>query len=145
MKLDNIIELWAEDSKIKREILDEESLRIPKLHHKYHTILTHEKLSLRKLEMDLKVLRLEKFEFYTQGPTKETDAKGWKLPDIGKIIKTDVEKYIEADKDIIELSLRIGLQHEKVALLDSILKTIMTRNFVIKNAIDFVKFSNGLI
>lgn len=143
MKLESIFELWEEDSKINREMLDEESLKISMLHAKYHKIYTNERLTLRKYETDLKVLKLEKFEFYTQGPTKETVEKGWQLPPIGKILKADANTYVDADKDIINLTLKIGIQHEKIELLESIIKTLQNRGFQIKTALDWIKFTSG--
>ena len=143
MKLESIFELWDHDSKIRREDLSEESLKISTLHSKYHKIYTQERLTLRKYEHELKQLKLDKYEFYTQGPTKETMDKGWQLPPIGKVIRSDVDKYMDADKDIIQLALKIGVQHEKIELLESILKTIHNRGFQIKNAIDWIKFTSG--
>lgn len=143
MKLESIFELWADDSKINREDLGEESLSISKLHHKYHQIYTYERLNLRKLESELKQLKLEKFEFYTQGPTKETVEKGWQLPPVGKVLKADANTYVDADKDIVNLALKIGIQHEKIELLESIIKTISNRGFQIKTALDWIKFTNG--
>jgi hypothetical protein len=144
MKLESILELWSKDSQINREVLDDESLKISKLHHKYHEIYTYERLTLRKLEAELKVLKLEKFEFYTQGPTKETVERGWQLPPIGKILKADANTYVDADKDIIDLSLKIGIQHEKIELLESIIKTVQNRGFQIKTAVDWIKFTSGV-
>lgn len=144
MKLESIFELWDQDSKIRREDLSDESLKISTLHSKYHKIYTQERLTLRKYEHELKQLKLDKYEFYTQGPTKETMELGWQLPPIGKVIRSDVDKYMDADKDIIALSLRIGVQHEKIELLESILKTIHNRGFQIKNAIDWIKFTSGV-
>jgi hypothetical protein len=86
MKLENIFELWDLDSIINREELDQESLNASKLHQKYHKIYTQERLILRKYETDLKLLRLEKYEFLTQGPTREQAEKGWQLPPIGRIL-----------------------------------------------------------
>jgi hypothetical protein len=51
--------------------------------------------------------------------------------------------YMEADRDMIELSLKIGMQGEKIEFLESIIKSLQTRNFLIKNAIDFMKFTMG--
>jgi hypothetical protein len=143
MKLEAIFELWAVDSLVNRDALDTEALRISNLHHKYHKIYTNERLTLRKYEADFKVLKLEKYEFYTQGPTKETHEKGWQLPPIGKLLKADAGNYVEADSDVIELSLKIGIQHEKIELLESIIKTIMNRGFQIKTAVDWIKFQSG--
>lgn len=143
MKLEAILSEWEADTVIKREVLDEEALRIPSLHKKYHAIYTHERLVLRKLETELKVLKLDKFEFLTQGPTKETQAKGWTLPPIGKVIKSDVQQYIDCDKEVIELTLKVGIQHEKIELLDSIIKSLRDRGFQIKSAIDWIRFTSG--
>lgn len=143
MKLETIFELWEHDSKINREELDHESLNASKLHQKYHKIYTQERLILRKYEIELKQLRLEKFEFLTQGPTRETHEKGWVLPPIGKILKADANLYIDTDKEVVEHTLKIGIQHEKIEFLESIIKSIMNRGFQIKNAIDFIKFQSG--
>ncbi len=143
MKLEDIISEWEVDSKINRDDLDNESLAASTLHHKYHKIFTYERIIMRKYELQHKQLRLEKFEFYTQGPTRETQEKGWQLPPVGKILKADANNYVDADKDIIEMALKVGLQHEKIELLESIIRSIMNRGFQIKNAIDFMKFQSG--
>lgn len=143
MKLDAIFEMWDEDSKIDRQQLDSEVLNISRLHAKYHRIYTNERLTLRKYEAELKELKLQKFEFYTQGPTKETVEKGWQLPPIGKILKADAPTYVDADKDIVNLSLKIGIQHEKIGLLESIIRNLQNRGYNIKAAIDYIKFTSG--
>ena len=143
MKFEEIFDAWKSDSEIDQTDLGNESLKIPKLHHKYYMMLLAERTSLRKLEAQMKQLKLSKYEFYSQGHTEETKKLGWELPPRGIILKADIPMYLEADKDIIELSLKIGVQGEKVDFLDSILKTLQTRNFLIKNAIDFLRWTNG--
>lgn len=144
MKLEQIFAEWEKDSNIDQTELGEESLKISKLHHKYFQILTYERVQHRKLEAELKVLRLDKHEFYTQGPTKETMDKGWELPPVGKILRSDVTNYLEADKDIVNLSLKIGIQLEKIDLLKSIITTLNSRGYNIKAAIDWEKFKMGI-
>jgi hypothetical protein len=144
MKIDDIYDEWEKDSHIDRSELGDESLKIPKLHHKYFKIFTHERLLLRKYESELKQLKLDKYEFYTLGPTEETHEKGWKLPPQGKILKSEVNNYIEADKDIVNLSLKIGIQQEKIEVLQSIIKSLTNRGFNIKAAIDWEKFKVGI-
>ena len=68
---------------------------------------------------------------------------GWQLPPIGKVLKSDANTYIDVDKEVIEQTLKIGIQHEKIELLESIIKSIMNRGFQIKNAIDFMKWQSG--
>lgn len=143
MKFEDVFEEWKKDSDIDRTELANESLRIPSLHHKYYKILVAEKSLLKKLEADMKQLKLSKYEFYSQGHTEETKALGWQLPARGMILKADIPMYMEADKDIVELSLRIGMQQEKVEFLESIIKSFQTRGYIIKNAIDFMKYLSG--
>jgi hypothetical protein len=144
MKIDDIYNEWEIDSQINRSELGEEALKIPKLHHKYFKIFTHERLQLRKYEAEMKQLKIEKLEFYTLGPTEESHEKGWKLPPQGKILKSEVNNYIEADKDIVNLSLRMGIQHEKIDLLESIVKSLTARGFNIKAAIEWERFKVGI-
>ena len=143
MKTEEIFELWEKDSHIDKTELDDESLKIPKLHHKYYQILIGERVRLRNLENEMKSLKLEKYEFFTQGHNEETKSKGWRLPPKGMILKADIPMYMEADKEIIDLSLKIGIQQEKLELLESIIKTLNNRGYNIRAAIDFIKFTNG--
>lgn len=144
MKLDDIYQEWENDSEINRNELGDEALRIPKLHHKYFRIFSQERLTLRKLELDLKQLKLEKFEFFTQGPTPEQHEKGWKLPPQGKILKSEANNYVDTDNEVVQLSLRIGMQLEKIELLESVIKTLTNRGFNIKSAIEWEKFKVGI-
>jgi hypothetical protein len=142
MNVDEIFALWEVDSQIDKTELGEEATKIPKLHHKYYQIFLKERLILRKYESDLKQLKLDKYEFFTQGPNEDTP-KDWKLPPRGMILKGDIPMYMDADQDIINMTLKVGLQQEKIDLLDSIIKTIINRNFIIRNAIDWNKFTMG--
>jgi hypothetical protein len=114
MKLEEIFGQWKEDSVIDKTELGDESLNIPKLHHKYYQILVSERLLLKSHESDMKKLKLDKYEFFTQGPDEESQQKGWKLPAKGLILKADIPMYMDADEDIIKLSLNIGVQQEKI-------------------------------
>ena len=141
MKIEEIFEHWNEDSQIDRTELGDESLKIPKLHHKYYQIYVNERMLLRKFEHELKQLKLEKYEFFSQGPNEETQAKGWKLPAKGIILKSDIPMYMDADSDIIQICLKIGLQQEKIEFLDSIIRSLNNRGYNIKSAIDWQNYS----
>jgi hypothetical protein len=143
MDIEKILEEWQTDCKMDRTHLDREAVSIPQLHHKYFKIMISERLLMRKLEAEMKQLKLDKHEFYTQGHTKETQDKGWVLPPKGLILKADLPMYMEADSEIVSLNLRIGYQLEKIDLLESIIKMVMNRNFQIKSAIDWIKFEQG--
>lgn len=144
MNFEELFAEWEKDSTIDKTKLDDESLRVTKLHHKYYKFFVTEKSKLRQLENELKKLKLEKTEFYTQGHNEETRVKGWKLPAKGIIIKSDVSMYVEADLDIINITLKIGIQQEKIEFLESIIKSLNNRGYNIKTAVEFIKFMNGL-
>jgi len=143
MKFEDVLVEWDKDCIIDKTELGEESVKIPKLHNKYYKIFIAERSSLRSLESQMKILKLDKHEFYTQGHNQETKEKGWELPAKGMILKSDLSMYMDADKDIIAFSLKIGLQQEKVEALEAIIKTLNNRGYLLKTAMDWVKFQNG--
>jgi hypothetical protein len=143
MKLEDIYTLWDTDSEIDTTDLGNESIKIPKLHSKYYKLFVSEKILLRKYEAEMKELKLEKYEFYTQGPSPQSREKGWEIPARGMILKQEMPMYMEGDRELIALSLKIGFQQEKVELLESIIKSLVNRGFQIKAAIDWHKFTMG--
>lgn len=144
MQLEQILDLWKKDCVLDRTELGEEALKIPSLHSKYYNIYAQERLQLRKFEQDYKVLSKLKYEYYT-GTMDYEDLKeyGWN-PNPLKILRADVPQYIESDKDIVELTLKIAYQKEKVDLLDNIIRSLNSRGYNIKAAIDWEKFKVGI-
>ena len=100
-------------------------------------------MKVKKLRYDYKELELAKREWF-DGSMAEEDLRerGWK-PYQKKILRNDVDKYIQADKDIINLSLKIDYHSTRANFLEDIIKTIHSRNFVIKNIVDVLKFQHG--
>lgn len=144
MKLEEIHTEWATDAKINPLDLSSESLNTPKLHGKYLKILSEERLRLKKLKSSKDELMLAKTEYFMGKMTREDmQARGWE-PFSMRLLKQDVPTYMNADQDVVKLNLQIGLQEEKVEVLESIMKTIANRGFQIKNYIDWKKFENGL-
>jgi len=59
------------------------------------------------------------------------------------ILKGDIPTYMDADKDIINLSLKIGMQQEKVYFLEDIIKTIINRGYLLKTVLEWQRFTMG--
>lgn len=145
MKLDEIQTLWGEDCNIVDDMLDEEALKIPRLHQKYYKIYTTERLLLKKLQADLKIFQQIKYEYYSGEMAQEDlNERGWE-PYPKRVLKADIPRYVDSDKDIIERTLKIAHQQEKVDFCDAIIKSLRDRGFLIKSAIDWRKFTNGAI
>ena len=142
MKLEEIEALWEQDAKIDRTDLDNESLKIPMLHSKYYKIYLREKVQLKAEDQDYKIFFKLKHEYYTGKLSKEElDEHGWQPFQF--VLKNDLQVYIDSDKDIAERLLKLQVQREKVDLLESIIKTLNGRGFLIKSAIDFIRFTSG--
>ena len=143
MKIEDIMAQWEKDSVIDKTELGDAALNITKLHEKYLRIYTVEKLVYNKISKEYKALWRDKYEFYTQGPSKETQEKGWVLPAKGKIIKQEIDIYMEADPDLTDMELKMELIKTKLEYLESVLKIIHNMNYKVRAAIDWNKFVMG--
>ena len=143
MDTNDISTIWAADSPIDETNLLGESKRIPSLHSKYYNLYYREVLRVKKLKAEYKELEMDKRNWY-DGSMAEEDLreKGWK-PFQRKVIRNDLDKHIQADKDVIKLSLTIDFHTANANYLEDIIKTIHSRNFVVKNMIDILKFQSG--
>lgn len=143
MDIETIRSMVSKDMEIDDLNLDLESLKTPQIHNKYLNILHDESLLLHKLMLDQRELRRLKWEYYLGKLDQETlDAKGW-IPFGLKILRTDLDIYLDSDQDLIRLEGRISLQKEKVKYLESILQGVTRRGWDIKNAIEWKKFMSG--
>ena len=133
----------SDDLVMDKTELDIESMKTPQIHNKYLVMYTDEKLILGKLESDLNILKRDKWLYYTgkMSPEQLKD-RGWDTFDLN-ILKTDIEKFLGADEDLIKLANRILFQKEKVNYLESVIKIINNRQWNIRAAIDWLKFTNG--
>ena len=125
MTLDDIRKEIERDVRLDDTALDLEALKIPQLHGKYLNFLTDEKLAMSKYEFD-----------------EELTARGWE-PFSLKILRNDLDLYLESDADLAKLQQKVVYQKEKIALLEEIVKELNNRHWKIRCAIDWRKFVNG--
>ena len=74
---------------------------------------------------------------------EELDRLEWQ-PFLVKVLKSEVNSYIESDDDIIKLKETIALMEEKINYIDSVIRMINNRGFQIKSAIDWIKYKDGI-
>ena len=142
MKLDEILSMIQEDSVIDVTALDAESLKIPYLHSKWYKIFIEELKALKGLEAEYDKMMKEKFEYYLG---KAEDEVYEKKPLNHKILKQDVDFYLKSDEDLISIRNKKSIQEMKVKTIEEFIKSLNQRSFSIKNAIEFMKFKNGVI
>jgi len=143
MKIDDIYAMWSEDTKIDRTELGLEAIKIPSLHNKYFKIFSSERMVYRQLVEKKKQLKVLKFEYYSGSLDEETMIeRGWS-PNPKRIIRGDIDMYIEGDKEMSELNLKISYQQEKMDLLEAIIKSLNGRGYEISSAIKWEQFKVG--
>ena len=142
MTFDELQALADKDLKINDTELDLESLKTPQLHNKYMKFHNQYTNLLKKSEQDLARLTREKWEYYTG---KADPSVYQQKPFNIKLLKPDVDKYLKSDDDLIKLEQKVTYVQSVVDYLDRTIKIISNRGFQIKNAIDWRKFTSGVI
>ena len=143
MTLDELRTMIKRDLTMDQTELDIESMKTPQLHNKYLILYMDEKLILGKYESDLNILKKEKWLYYTgKMSQEELDERNWEPFDL-VVLKTDIDKFLNSDEDIIKISNKILFQREKVNYLENVVKIVNNRQWSIRSVIDWLKFTNG--
>ena len=100
------------------------------------------KLLLTRTEDELRTIKRDKWEYYTgKADPSVYQAKPFDL----KIMRTDIDKYLEADEDIQRLSQKVAYLITVVDFLDRTLRVVVNRTYTIKNAIEWRRFTSGAV
>jgi hypothetical protein len=100
------------------------------------------KLLLTRTEDELRTIKRDKWEYYTgKADPSVYQAKPFDL----KIMRTDIDKYLEADEDIQKLSQKVAYLITVVDFLDRTLRVVVNRTYTIKNAIEWRRFTSGAV
>ena len=142
MDLEQLQELADKKLKINDTELDLESLKTPQLHNEFMKHLTKFKLLLTRAEDEFKLIKREKWEYYTGKAPAEAYAK---KPFNLKLLRQDLDKYIDSDEVIIQAKQKVDYLQTVVDFLDRTIRQISNRTFTIKNSIDWKKFTSGAI
>ena len=142
MDLEQLQELADKKLKINDTELDLESLKTPQLHNEFLKHLTKFKLMLSRAETEYNILKKDKWEYYTGKADASVYAE--KTFDL-KILRTDIDKYLDADIDLQKAKQKVDYLNTTVDFLDRTIRQISNRGFTIKNAIDWRKFTSGAI
>lgn len=140
MTLEEIHDNWQEDSKIDKSRLSEESLKVHELHHKYLKLFSAERTILKKLKIRHQQLEAQLEDYY--GGT--LDGKEIGRPPFQRVLNTaGVKKMVANDPEIIKMNLAMANAEEKVLVLKDIVDAVRFRGNVIKNFIDWMKWTSG--
>ena len=144
MNIDQLNDEWDIDCNINEDHLDRESVNTAKLHSKYLRMLIQHKMKIAALNAEYNNLRQKKFRYYrgemSRDELKEMEWEQWQGV---KPLKNEMEEFLTGDNDLNKINARIEYINCMVQCLDSILGQIKSRDWQIRNAIQFKQFIAG--
>ena len=143
MKLEELQREAKQDLNITdQERLDQESYKNQNIKAKWLDHRTKYDQLLIIAKADHQRMYREKWEYYGG----KADAKVYVTKPFDlKVLKSDLSVYIESDDEIIQCEHKVAYLETVVKYIDGVLKSINSRGWDIKNAIDWKKFEAGMM
>ena len=142
-QLEDLLEMWRQDSEIDRTEPGKALLDIPKMHSKYLNILSQHRLLSRQAEFKYNKMKKLKWEYYT-GKLDEDDLKKYGWEPFPYTLKSDLNTYLESDEDINKHLASKIMHDEIVDICTAILKELNSRTFQLRDFISWEKFIQGV-
>ena len=142
ISLDDIQNMWKEDSEINIDDLHNESLKVPILHSKYYEVYNNVTLLRKQALINYKTKKLERSNFYSGKADPDIyreDPFHYKTRD-----KESLNRYLDADEHLNKVLLKIDYYDTILKYLEEIIKMISNRTYQIKNSIEFLRFQAGM-
>lgn len=144
MNIDELHDLWDNDCSINDDHLDKESINTSKLHSKYLRMLIQHKMKVAALTSEYNNLRQLKFRYYRGELSREELAENtWNQWQGVKPLKNEMDEFLTGDKDLNKINIKVQYIKVMIEALESILGQIKSRDWQIRNAVDFKKFIAG--
>lgn len=144
VKLDQLIELWKEDSIIDETNPQKELIRTPILHAKYVEILSQHRIASQKAKFDYSKMKKIRREYYLGNLDKETlDEYNWEQFDLKIGTKGNIDLYLESDENLIRFLEKKAYYDECTHICESILKELHSRTFQLKEYCTHQRFLSG--
>ena len=127
---------------LDQERLDQESYKNQNIKPKWLEYRTHYDQLLIMAKANHQKMYREKWEYYGG----KADAKVYVAKPFGlKVLKTDLQMYINSDEDILNLQGKIAYYESIIKYIDGVIKSIDNRGWDIRNATEWKKFEAGMI
>jgi len=143
MTHEELLKEWETDAEIDKINLDDSALHIPKLHHKYLSMLMNTKARKIAFTHQLEDLRKDKELYYSGQAT--SDVYKAKPFDLKLKTKGGIEKHVNTDPEVVRLLQRIEYMDVLIEGMNHIMTQIQWRNQHIKNALEHMKFTSGTL
>lgn len=140
--IEQVLKMWESDAEIDQTEPSKELLKIPKYHSKYLQILTKHKMASKRAHFEYLRMRKIKTEYFTgKLSQEELDEYGWEPFQF--VLKSDMNTYLEADKDLIKLLEKKVYHDECVSVVETIMNELKQRTWQLRDFISWEKFIGG--
>lgn len=135
------IQKWIEENSELGVDLDAASREVPKLQSRAINLKANEVAVLKALEIQMDSCKKDRWIFYSG----KADPKAYKEDPFDlKVLKGDLDIFMDADKKVAELRSKIEMQKIKIEALEVFIKCLLQRSFLINNIITYQKLMAGL-
>ena len=141
MTHEELLEMWEADAPIDKHNLDEESVKIPKLHHKYLRVLMEFKSKKIAFQHKLEETKKDKELYYSGQAT--ADVYKERPFDLKLKTKGGIEKHVNTDAEVVALLQKIEYMDVMIEGVQHIMTQIQWRNQHVRSAIDWNRFTSG--
>jgi len=143
MKLDDLHKLWEKEQTLDLSQPDQIIRDTPLAHARWWHYYTDERQRYNAIKQEHDKLKLLKLSWYN-GRMDEAEriALKWEQQPL-KLLKTEIEDYLNADPELTVLVDKLELQQLKLKFLEDCIKALNNRNFAVKNYLEWLRFSNG--
>ena len=106
-------------------------------------MMVDENKSLRTLIRDRAILRRLLRSYYLGKADTDDLEKLGRDQFYEKILKNELNEYMDTDELMIRMNAKISAQEEKIDVLKEIIRSINSRGYQLKNAIDWHRLTMG--
>lgn len=140
--LEDLIEMWKKDTDIDPNI-GKAVRKIASLHGKYLAILTWYRAKYKATRIEVKKKRHIKRQYYSGLLSKEQLTALGLEPFSLKILKQDLDTWMEGDEEILKLESKMDFHNEVVSFCEYVIKELNNRTWQLKTAFEYERFTSG--
>ena len=143
--LGQLMEEWGRDSPMDLTDLMEETAKIPVLHSKYITILSHHKALMREQQLALDTAKKVKIEWFSGRLNSQEDLERHNLePSFVTYARDAAVNQATIEPDVIDIAKKVIENEEIVEACVAIIKEINNRTYQLGTMTKWYGFSKGL-
>jgi len=144
MNIEQLLEMWSQDSKIEETEASKELAKVPSLHSKYLRVRSNHNLIVKKLMFEYTIQRKLKNDYFSGRLNNPEDLEKHNLPPlVDKVFKGDMNVHLDADEDLIKILMKKTIHQEIVDTCDMILKEINNRTYQLSNIVKWELYLKG--